>query len=73
MMINKIDLLRGAERVCWTKWSVAERGDCKRRGRGLGQRNNKIKFYNKNSHNITNCAKEKFKTDIIFHQTEDRH
>ena len=32
-------LLRGAERVCWTKWSVAERGDCKRRGRGLGQRN----------------------------------
>ena len=32
-------MLRGAERVCWTKWSVAERGDCKRRGRGLGQRN----------------------------------
>ena len=38
--VEKIDyLLRGAERVCWTKWSVAERGDCKRRGRGLGQRN----------------------------------
>ena len=50
-----------------------ERGAAKRRGRGLGQRNNKIKFYNKNSPQITNCAKEKFKTDIIFHQTEDRH
>ncbi|MBQ7537295.1 MAG: hypothetical protein IJT14_04230 [Rickettsiales bacterium] len=36
---EKLMLLRGAERVCWTKWSVAERGDCKRRGRGLGQRN----------------------------------
>ena len=32
-------MLRGAERICWTKWSVAERGECKWRGRGLGQRN----------------------------------
>ena len=31
-------LLCWAERVCWTKWSVAERGECKPRGRGLGQR-----------------------------------
>ena len=38
-VIYKIFLLRGAERVCWTKWSGAERGDCKRRGRGRGQRN----------------------------------
>ena len=39
-----IIMLRGAERVCWTKWSVAERGECKRRGRGLGQRNTKKQF-----------------------------
>ena len=45
--VEKIDyLLRGAERVCWTKWSVAERGDCKRRGRGLGQRNNVLQIIN---------------------------
>ena len=54
-------------------WSEAQRSGAKWRGRGLGQRNNKIKFYNKNSPQITNCAQEKFKTDIIFHQTEDRH
>ena len=53
--------------------SEEERSGAKWRGRGLGQRNNKIKFYNKNSPHITNCAKEKFKTDIIFHQTKDRH
>ena len=50
-----------------------ERGAAKRRGRGLGQRNNKIKFYNKNSPHITNCAKEKFKTNTIFHETKDRY
>ena len=47
-------MLRGAERVCWTKWSVAERGDCKRRGRGLGRRNISIKYYCKIKNNITN-------------------
>ena len=31
-----------AELVCWTKWSGAERGDCKPRGRGRGRRNIKI-------------------------------
>ena len=41
----ELGLLRWAERVCWTKWSGAERGDCKRRGRGLGQRNMELDNY----------------------------
>ena len=49
-------MLRGAERVCWTKWSVVERGDCKRRGRGLGQRNSNKYFCHNRAKNIQkNC------------------
>ena len=60
-------MLRGAERVCWTKWSIAERGECKPRGRGLGQRNISIKYYCKIKNNITNslyfyAQREKSKT-----------
>ena len=36
-------------------------------------RNNKIKFYNKNSPHITNCAKEKLKTNTFFYKTKDRY
>ena len=38
-MINKIDLLRGAELGFSSERSEGERSGAKRRGRGLGQRN----------------------------------